>query len=75
VHGNTPGWQSAGGDYVGTPQQSYQAAPGTQVDPGVQANTLGRRELMREQLMRRWQDSPFFQHRGYGMNRPDIWRR
>lgn len=81
VHGNTPGWQSAGGDYVGTPQESYQATPGTQVDQGIanpmqQANTLGRRALMRQQMMHRWQDSPYFQrNRMTPYSRPNFWGR
>jgi hypothetical protein len=76
VHGNTAGWQSAGGDYVGIPQQSYQAAPGTQTDVGApqQANRLGRREWFRQRFMNRWQDQPYFQRNNPWFNRSGIFR-
>jgi len=81
VHGNTAGWQSAGGDYSAGPQESYQAAPGTQVDagaptpqvnPGTQANILGRNELMKQHLGRRWGMQNRMPHEQHSMGRPQA---
>ena len=81
VHGNTEGWQSAGGDYSAGPQESYQAAPGTQVDagtptpqvnPGTQANILGRNELMKQHLGRRWGMQNRMPNEQHSMGRPQA---